>query len=116
MLWSISDTLAIIKANQPLFAPDTDIAYGDSNYAILGEIIEMVSGKPVRTVVADSIPAKLGLTHTLWPADSMIPARTRTDMCRKVSPTKPRQAFDNAAHPPKVVTSSIRPCRVALER
>jgi D-alanyl-D-alanine carboxypeptidase len=106
MPWTFADTLAIIKANQPLFAPGTDIAYCDSNYSILGEIIQMVTGKPARTVIADSIAAKLSLTHTFWPADSAIPApHPNGYVPQGLDPAKPNQAFDNTAHPPKVVNA-----------
>lgn len=106
MPWTFADTLAIIKANQPLFAPGTNIAYCDSNYSILGEIIQMVTGKPARTVIADSIAAKLSLTHTLWPADSTIPApHPNGYVPQGLDPAKPNQAFDNAAHPPRVVNA-----------
>jgi len=106
MPWTFADTLAIIKANQPLFAPGTNIAYCDSNYSILGEIIQMVTGKPARTVIADSIAAKLSLTHTLWPADSTIPApHPNGYVPQGLDPAKPNQAFDNTAHPPKVVNA-----------
>ena len=89
MPWSFADTLAIIKANAPLFAPGTNIAYCDSNYSILGEILQMVTGKPARAVIADSIAARLGPTHTLWPADSAIPA-PHPAMSRKDSTPRSR--------------------------
>ncbi len=106
MPWTFADTLAIIKANAPLFAPGTDIAYCDSNYSILGEIIQMVTGKPAPTVIADSIAAKLSLTHTLWPADATIPdPHPNGYVPQGLDPTKPNEAFDNTAHPPKVVNN-----------
>jgi D-alanyl-D-alanine carboxypeptidase len=118
MPWSFADTLAIIKANAPLFAPGTNIAYCDSNYSILGEILQMVTGKPARAVIADSIAARLGLTHTLWPADSAIPAPHPNGYVPQgyvpqgLDPAKPNQAFHNAAHPPKVV-NAVNPALAA---
>ena len=104
MPWTFADTLAIIKANAPLFAPGTDIAYCDSNYSILGEIIEMVTGKTAPTVIADSIATKLGLSHTFWPTDAKIPdPHPNGYVPQGLDPTKPNQAFDNTAHPPKIV-------------
>ncbi|HEY8307025.1 MAG TPA: serine hydrolase domain-containing protein, partial [Lapillicoccus sp.] len=118
MPWSFADTLAIIKANAPLFSPGTNIAYCDSNYSILGEILQMVTGKPARAVIVDSIAAKLGLTHTLWAADSATPAPHPNGYVPQgyvpqgLDPAKPNQAFHNAAPPPKVV-NAVNPALAA---
>ena len=111
MPWSFADTLAIIMANAPLFAPGTNIAYCDSNYSILGEILQMVTGKPARAVIADSIAAKLGLTHTLWAADSEIPAPhpngyvPQRYVPQGLDPAKPNQAFDESVGRPGLATT-----------
>ena len=38
--------LAIITKMQPLFAPGSDWEYSNSNYYLLGLIVEQLSGKP----------------------------------------------------------------------
>ncbi len=44
MPWSDADTLKIIKANKPSFAPGAELQYCDSNYALLGMIVAKVTG------------------------------------------------------------------------
>ncbi len=105
MPWTFDDTLALIKANQPMFAPGTDLYYADSNYVILGEIVRMVSGAPIETVVTDAVITPLGLTQTSWPTATTIPTPHPTGYVPQgIDPNNPDDPFTNAAHPPKPVT------------
>jgi CubicO group peptidase (beta-lactamase class C family) len=45
--FSLSELVAIIQRNKPLFPPGTDIAYDNSGYYLLGAIAEKVSGLPL---------------------------------------------------------------------
>jgi D-alanyl-D-alanine carboxypeptidase len=57
---------------EPHFRPGTDALYSDTNFDLLGKIIETITGKPLHTVYEDFIFHPLGLTHT-WLIDSSAP-------------------------------------------
>ncbi len=103
MPWTFADTLALIKANKPLFAPGTDIFYADSNYVLLGEILEKVTGQSASKVVADNVVKKLGLTATFWPVGNSVPDPHPTAYVPTgLDPANPNKPFDNAASPPAI--------------
>lgn len=52
-----------------LFAPDAQFAYSNTNYAILGRIIEQVSRQPFASLLSARILDPLGLSATWWPGD-----------------------------------------------
>jgi D-alanyl-D-alanine carboxypeptidase len=49
---------------EPNFRPGTDASYSDTNFDLLGKIIEAITGQPRHTVYEDFIFRPLGLTHT----------------------------------------------------
>ncbi|MFB7763321.1 serine hydrolase domain-containing protein [Streptomyces xiamenensis] len=59
----------------PVAAPGEDFTYSNTNYLILGMLIERVTGTPVHTAVMDRIVEPLGLTRTAFPApgDRVLP-------------------------------------------
>ena len=72
--FSLSQLVAIVQRNKPLFAPGTSIAYDDSNYYLLGAIAEKVSGQPLSQLIAGKITRPLGLDHTSYPTTPAMPA------------------------------------------
>lgn len=63
----------LIKAGvaaSPLFAPGTDFDYSNTNIALLGLVIEKVTGHPFEQVLAHKLLAPLDLANTTWPGDS----------------------------------------------
>jgi D-alanyl-D-alanine carboxypeptidase len=54
------------------FPPGTDAFYSDTNFDLLGKIIESVTGQPLHIVYEDFIFRPLGLTHT-WLIDRSAP-------------------------------------------
>jgi D-alanyl-D-alanine carboxypeptidase len=53
--------------NEPLgFEPGTRFSYSNSNYFLLGAIIEQISGIPYASFMAERIFVPLGLTHTAY--------------------------------------------------
>ncbi|QYC55107.1 minor tail protein [Mycobacterium phage Boilgate] len=72
MAFDEDDALDVIRTMTPSFAPGTDYLYSNSNYMLLGHILENVTGQDIRVVLADVIDAA-GLTHTSWPGDSNLP-------------------------------------------
>ncbi len=65
---SIEDIVAIVRRLPPTFPPGADrgrkARYSDTNYALLGAIVEAVTDKKIADVFAQMIFAPLGLTHT----------------------------------------------------
>jgi CubicO group peptidase (beta-lactamase class C family) len=63
--WTVEDTIA--RAARDLeahFPPGTDTSYSDTNFQLLGKVIEAVSGKPLDAVYEDLFFRPLGLDHT----------------------------------------------------
>ena len=67
--------LAIAYAHPPEFPPGTDYDYSNTNYALLGLVVEKVDGKPLAQSFQDRLYGPLGLTQTVLPAgtDTSIP-------------------------------------------
>jgi D-alanyl-D-alanine carboxypeptidase len=70
-VWSPAELLAIAFAHPPNFPPGTAFEYSNTNYALLGLIIEKVDGKPLAQAMQDRLFAPLGLQNTILPANSV---------------------------------------------
>jgi D-alanyl-D-alanine carboxypeptidase len=68
--WSVDDTLALIRDHDAAFTPGAEVVYSDSNYVLLGEIVEQVTGRPIDEVIEQRILEPLGLAETHFPADA----------------------------------------------
>ncbi len=63
--WTVDETIERARKDlTPNFAPGTGTSYSDTNFQLLGKIIEAVSGKPLQTVYEDFIFRPLNLKHT----------------------------------------------------
>ena len=102
MAWSDAQTLEVIARHDPLFAPGAELSYCDSNYALIGMIIEKVTGKPAGEVITSEVIGKLALPGTSYPTTTTIPDPHPTGYVPPV--TDPNAPFDNAAAPPAIVT------------
>ena len=102
MPWSDAKTLEIIARHDPLFAPGAELSYCDSNYVLLGMVIEKVTGKPAGEIITSTVIDKLALPQTSYPTTTAIPDPHPTGYVPPV--TDPNAPFDNAAQPPAVVT------------
>ncbi len=51
-------------AQEPLFEPGKDWGYSNTNYLLLGEVIEKVTGMPPETVIRQRILERIGLADT----------------------------------------------------
>lgn len=67
-VWSVEERLAYVAEEPPLFAPGEGWAYSDTNYVLLGAILEKVSGKTVYELVEASLLEPLELEDTI-PSD-----------------------------------------------
>ncbi|MFM1869154.1 MAG: hypothetical protein RL591_2562, partial [Planctomycetota bacterium] len=68
--YSTLDTIAAIRAGKPIFEPSSEVVYTNSNYVLLGEIIEIAAGAPWNSwedwLMANVI-SPAGLTSTVIP-------------------------------------------------
>jgi len=62
--------LEMIKNQKPDFEPNAKPDYNNSNYLILGYIIEKIYNKPYKDIVTERIIKKLGLKQTYYGAKS----------------------------------------------
>jgi D-alanyl-D-alanine carboxypeptidase len=73
MKFSPQDVVKIEETHKPVAAPDTETKYTDSNYVLLGLILEAVTGETVEKVITDKVIEPLGLTHTNFPTTAAMP-------------------------------------------
>ena len=70
-VWTPEQLLAIAFARPPNFPPGTAYEYCNTNYALLGLIIERVDGKPLAQSMHDRLFEPLGLRSTALPASTV---------------------------------------------
>jgi CubicO group peptidase (beta-lactamase class C family) len=70
--WNFEQTVEMSKKMNPKFAPDTTgkAHYSDTNFQLLGKIIEEIYGKSISQVMQEQIFIPLGLTKTYLYDDS----------------------------------------------
>jgi D-alanyl-D-alanine carboxypeptidase len=61
-----AEMIKIISESKPDTIPGVVAAYSNSNYLLLGYIIEKICGKPYQQVLKDRITAKAGLSDTYY--------------------------------------------------
>jgi len=63
--WTVDETIERARKDlEPNFQPGTDASYSDTNFQLLGKIIEAITGKPLHIVYEDFLFRPLGLKHT----------------------------------------------------
>ena len=63
--WTVDETIEKARKDlKPNFQPGTDASYSDTNFQLLGKIIEAITGKPLHIVYEDFIFRPLDLKHT----------------------------------------------------
>ena len=63
--WTVDEAIARARNDlRPNFQPGTNASYSDTNFQLLGKIIEAITGKPLHIVYEDFIFRPLGLKHT----------------------------------------------------
>jgi D-alanyl-D-alanine carboxypeptidase len=71
--WSPARVLAIVRSHGPDFPPGQKVSYSDSNYVLLGLIIEKVTRRPVERVIKSQILDRLHMSQTSFPTGPRIP-------------------------------------------
>ena len=73
--WTPQEEIDIILTHKPEFKPGEKWSYSNSNYTLLGVIIEKVTGSKVETEVAKRIIEPLGLSNTSFPVSPAMPGK-----------------------------------------
>jgi D-alanyl-D-alanine carboxypeptidase len=72
--WPVEELLDRGAALPRVFAPGERFAYSNTDYNLLGVILEQVTGRPWRAVVRDRVIRRLRLAHTSLPQPGHVPA------------------------------------------
>ena len=67
-MWKVGEFLDLAAAKPPLFAPGTSFSYSNTDYTLLGLIIEGITGRSWRHEVTRRVIRPLRLTRTALPA------------------------------------------------
>lgn len=67
--WKPTELIDVISNQKPYFAPKADFHYSNSNYIILGCILEKVSNKPFHKILDEKLLLPLNLNATLFLPD-----------------------------------------------
>jgi D-alanyl-D-alanine carboxypeptidase len=63
--WTVDETIERVRNGlRSNFEPGTNASYSDTNFQLLGKVIEAITGKPLHAVYEDFIFRPLGLKHT----------------------------------------------------
>jgi D-alanyl-D-alanine carboxypeptidase len=72
--WTPQQLVQVAVAHKPYFPPGRGYHYSDTNFILLGLIVEQVTGQPVEDVLRTRILRPLGLQHTVFPTTNGMPA------------------------------------------
>lgn len=74
--YAVNELIDSFKDRDPDFAPGERMAYSNSNYVLLGAILEKVAGQPLSAVVEELVLQPLGLKRTYYDGElTIIPGR-----------------------------------------
>ncbi|MEB3357882.1 MAG: serine hydrolase [Synechococcales bacterium] len=71
--WTSPELLDLIADQPAQFEPGEQFDYSNTNYLLLGEIIEQVAGAPLVDVLRDRIFDPLGMTNTFYAPQETVP-------------------------------------------
>ena len=87
-VWEVAEFLDLAAAKPPVFAPGTSFSYSNTDYTLLGLIIERITGRSWRHEVTRRVIRPLRLTHTELPAPETARSRGRTRTATSSSTAK----------------------------
>jgi len=64
--FTLSELVEVIKTEPLLYEPGTDNRYSNSGYAVLGAVIEKITGKSYEENLRERIVIPLGITHAFY--------------------------------------------------
>lgn len=73
LYWPREKWLAFIRSQPSQWTPGTNYEYVNSNFLLLGYVLEAVTGRSRVDVITQDIIEPLGLTETFWPTDAGAP-------------------------------------------
>jgi len=73
MAFKPDDVIAILRRNKPNFEPGAEVVYCDTNFFVLGVILEKVSGRAAAEIITNDLIAPLKLAHTSFPQTPDVP-------------------------------------------
>ncbi len=105
MSFSPEDAVEIVKRHEPNFAPGERLLYCDTNYILLGLIMEQVTGQAAGELIASRILDPLGMTNTSFPGTPDMPepfpygyaASPGSDKLRDLTASNPTVAWTAGA-------------------
>ncbi len=62
--WTVEETIERARDLEPNFPPGTDASYSDTNFQLLGKVIETITGRPLHIVYEEFLFRPLALKHT----------------------------------------------------
>jgi len=65
-VWTEKELLAVAFKHEPNFAPGTSWSYSNTNYTLIGMILQKQTGRSLPDLVQQRIARPLGLTHTYF--------------------------------------------------
>jgi D-alanyl-D-alanine carboxypeptidase len=68
--WSPRELVALATAHAPVFAPGTGWSYSNTNYILIGLILEKVTGSSIQTLLNRRLIQPLHLQHTFFATSS----------------------------------------------
>lgn len=86
-VWKVGELLDLAAAKAPLFAPGTSFSYSNTDYTLLGLIIERTTGRSWRHEVTGRVIRRLRLTARPCPppGNGRSRARSRTATARSTA-------------------------------
>jgi D-alanyl-D-alanine carboxypeptidase len=73
-VWEPGRLIQIATSHPPLFSPGDRWRYSNTNYIVLGRILEAVSGEPLDRLLMERLFAPFGLTETRLATNAELPA------------------------------------------
>lgn len=71
--WTPRELIALAANHDPVFAPGEDYAYSNTNFILLGLIVEDRTDQPLAAALTRRLFEPLGMTHTSLPDDATLP-------------------------------------------
>jgi D-alanyl-D-alanine carboxypeptidase len=72
--WGHEELLSYSFGEPALFAPGAAFNYSNTNFVLLGLLVEKVSGETLESYVEKHLLEPLGMTHTVFPSDAAFPS------------------------------------------